>query len=99
MIKLTVKDLLKYMFAIGQVRVIDQPYEVLFHGSTIDLRRDVRSEHVLGRYIESFSISDKNTLAITLIPATAADIDEKEQNIKRTRIKNNYKKGSYKMEG
>ena len=96
---ITVKELMKFMFGIGNIRVIDQPYEVLFHGATLDLRRDARNNHILGRCVESFSISDENTIAITLIPATPEELKEKERNLKQTRFKNNYKKGSYKLEG
>ena len=96
---ITVKELMKYAFGVGSVRVVDQPYEVLFHGYTMSLKRDARNSHILERTIESFSITDTNTITITLTPATPQEIEEKEQNLKQTRVKNNYKKGSYKLEG
>ena len=58
------KEILE-MTAYSEIRLIDQPYRVLFTGSPFYVLTDARYQHLLNRTVESVSVAN-NTLNYTL---------------------------------
>ena len=61
---MTLKEILE-MTAYTDIRIIDQPYQVLFTGSPFYVLTDVRYQHLLNRTVESIS-AVRDTLNYTL---------------------------------
>lgn len=94
---ITVKELIKHIFGISQIRVLDQPLETLFYGNVQNLKEVTKYEYILTRSVDTFTISDASLLTITLEEPTQEQINEKIRYQQGYRPKNNY--GQRRIEG
>ena len=93
---ITVKQLLKHMYGIPEIRIVDRPLETLYYGAPSNLKSMPKYGYILTRDIESFSITSATTLTITLAEPTFKELEEKKEYQQKYRAKNNY--GQRKME-
>lgn len=89
---ITVKELIKHIFGVSQIRVLDKPLETLYYGSVQNLREVTKYEYILPRSIDTFTISDKNLLTITLEEPSPKEKEEKQYYQENYRAKNNYQR-------